>query len=205
MITIIDYEMGNLGSIQNMFRYIGVESKIESDPDKIRNASKILLPGVGSFDMAMRKIKEKNLDEILNEKALKEQVPVLGICLGMQLLTERSEEGKLDGLGWIPATTMSFKNRIDSKLKVPHMGWNVVSSREKNPLIQGFDEFDETRFYFVHSYFVKVDNEENSILKTEYGLEFDSAIFKNNIFGTQFHPEKSHKFGMKLFENFARI
>jgi len=205
MITIIDYEMGNLGSIQNMFRYIGVESKIESDPDKIKNASKILLPGVGSFDMAMRKIKEKNLDEVLNEKALKEQVPVLGICLGMQLLTNGSEEGELDGFGWIPSKTMSFKNRIDSTLKVPHMGWNLVRLREKNPLMQGFDEFDETMFYFVHSYFVKVDNEENSILKTEYGLEFDSAISKDNIFGTQFHPEKSHKFGMKLFENFARI
>jgi glutamine amidotransferase len=205
MITIVDYEMGNLGSIQNMFRYIGVESKIESDPDRIKDASKILLPGVGSFDMAMKKIREKGLDEVLNEKALKEQIPVLGICLGMQLLTERSEEGELDGLGWIPSKTMRFKNRIDSKLKVPHMGWNIVTAREKNPLIQGFDKFDEARFYFVHSYFVKVNNEENSILKTEYGLEFDSAISKDNIFGTQFHPEKSHKFGMKLFENFARL
>jgi glutamine amidotransferase len=205
MITIVDYEMGNLGSIQNMFRYIGVESKIESDPDRIKDASKILLPGVGSFDMAINKIREKGLDEVLNEKALKEQIPVLGICLGMQLLTERSEEGELDGLGWIPSKTMRFKNRIDSKLKVPHMGWNIVTAREKNPLIQGFDKFDEARFYFVHSYFVKVNNEENSILKTEYGLEFDSAISKDNIFGTQFHPEKSHKFGMKLFENFARL
>ncbi|SFV62804.1 Imidazole glycerol phosphate synthase amidotransferase subunit [hydrothermal vent metagenome] len=205
MITIIDYEMGNLGSIQNMFRYIGVESKIESDPDKIKNASKILLPGVGSFDMAMKKIREKGLDKVLNEKALKEQIPVLGICLGMQLLTERSEEGKLDGLGWIPSKTMSFKNRVDEKLKVPHMGWNIVKSSQSNPLTDGFNELDEIRFYFVHSYFVKVDNEKNSILKTDYGLEFDSAISKDNIFGTQFHPEKSHKFGMKLFENFARL
>jgi glutamine amidotransferase len=148
MITIVDYEMGNLGSIQNMFRYIGVESKIESDPDRIKDASKILLPGVGSFDMAMKKIREKGLDEVLNEKALKEQIPVLGICLGMQLLTERSEEGELDGLGWIPSKTMRFKNRIDSKLKVPHMGWNIVTAREKNPLIQGFDKYHEARFYY---------------------------------------------------------
>lgn len=205
MITIIDYEMGNLGSIQNMFKYIGVESTIESDPDKIKNASKILLPGVGSFDMAMKKIKEKNLYEVLNEKALKEQVPTLGICLGMQLLTTQSEEGTVDGFDWIPAKTMSFKNRIDADLKIPHMGWNIVSQSNKSIITKNFQDFDEVRFYFVHSYFVKIEHEKNSILKTKYGIEFDSAIQKDNIFGAQFHPEKSHKFGMTLFENFARI
>lgn len=205
MITIVDYEMGNLGSIQNMFKYIGVESNIESDPDKIKNASKILLPGVGSFDTAMKKIKEKNLDEILNEKALKQQTPILGICLGMQLLTCGSEEGVLDGLGWIPAKTKSFKNKIDQKLKIPHMGWNIVRKNQNSLLTDAFESFDEMRFYFVHSYFVQVDNKQNSILKTKYGIEFDSAIQKDNIYGAQFHPEKSHKFGMKIFENFARI
>jgi len=205
MITIIDYEMGNVGSIANMFKYIGIESEIESDPDKIKNASKILLPGVGSFDMAMKKIKEKNLDEVLNEKALKEQTPILGICLGMQLLTNSSEEGKRDGFGWIPAKTLAFKNRIDKRLKIPHMGWNLVSKIEDSYLTEGFDTFDEMRFYFVHSYFVQVEDDTNSILKTNYGIEFDSAIAKDNIFGAQFHPEKSHKFGMKLFENFARL
>jgi glutamine amidotransferase len=205
MVTIVDYEMGNVGSIQNMFKCIGVESKIESDPDKIRKASKILLPGVGSFDTAMRKIKEKNLEEVLAEKALKEQVPILGICLGMQLLTSESEEGRLKGLGWIPAKTVSFKNRIDKRLKIPHMGWNIVKKSKESSLTKGFEEFEEARFYFVHSYFVKADNEEYSILKSEYGLEFDSAIQKDNIFGVQFHPEKSHKFGVKLFENFAKI
>ncbi len=205
MITIVDYEMGNLGSIQNMFKYIGVESKIESDPEKIKNASKILLPGVGSFDTAMKKIKEKNLEEVLHEKAMKEQVPILGICLGMQLLTNTSEEGRKPGLGWIPAKTMSFKNRIDNNLKIPHMGWNIVFDNNKSKLTSDFEDFEEVKFYFVHSYFVKVENEKNSILKTKYGLEFDSAIQKDNIFGAQFHPEKSHKFGMKLFENFARI
>ncbi len=205
MITIIDYEMGNLGSIQNMFKYIGVESKIESDPDKIKHAAKILLPGVGSFDTAMRKIAEKGLLEVLNEKALKEQIPVLGICLGMQLLTDSSEEGTANGLGWIQAKTLSFKNRIDKKYKIPHMGWNIIKKPRESELTQGFDNFTETRFYFVHSYFVQVEDEKNSILKTNYGIEFDSAIQKNNIYGAQFHPEKSHKFGMKLFENFARI
>ncbi len=205
MITIVDYGMGNLGSIKNMFKYIGVEATIESDVDKIKNASKILLPGVGSFDTAMKKINESDLKEVLNEKALKEQVPVLGICLGMQLLTNSSEEGSLAGLGWIDAKTMSFKNRIDKKYRIPHMGWNIVNKSNVSLLTNGFEEFDETRFYFVHSYFVKVENEKNSILKTSYGVEFDSAIQKDNIYGAQFHPEKSHKFGMKFFENFARI
>ncbi|MFA7090226.1 MAG: imidazole glycerol phosphate synthase subunit HisH [Arcobacteraceae bacterium] len=202
MITIIDYGMGNLGSIKNMFKYIGVEAVIQSDVDKIKNASKILLPGVGSFDTAMKKINETDLREVLNEKALKEQVPVLGICLGMQLLTNSSEEGILNGLGWIDAKTMSFKERIVKKYRIPHMGWNIVHKSNESLLTDGFEE---TRFYFVHSYFVKVVDEKNSILKTNYGVEFDSAIQKNNIYGAQFHPEKSHKFGMKLFENFARI
>ena len=205
MITIIDYGMGNLGSIKNMFKYIGVEATIESDVEKIKNASKILLPGVGSFDTAMKKINESDLIEVLNEKALKEQVPVLGICLGMQLLTNSSEEGSLKGLGWIDAQTMSFKDRIDMKYRIPHMGWNIVNKSNESLLTNGFEEFDETRFYFVHSYFVTVEDEKNSILKSNYGVEFDSAIQKGNIFGAQFHPEKSHKFGMKLFENFARI
>jgi len=205
MITIVDYGMGNLGSIKNMFKYIGVEATIESDVDKIKNASKILLPGVGSFDTAMKKINESDLKEVLNEKALKEQVPVLGICLGMQLLTNSSEEGNLAGLGWINAKAMNFKDKIDKKYRVPHMGWNIVNRSNDSFLTNGFEEFDETRFYFVHSYFVKVEDEKNSILKTDYGVEFDSAIQKDNIYGAQFHPEKSHKFGMKLFENFARI
>lgn len=205
MITIIDYGMGNLGSIKNMFKYIGVEATIENDPDKIKNASKILLPGVGSFDTAMKKINESNLKEVLNEKALKEQVPILGICLGMQLLTNSSKEGKLEGLGWIDAKTMNFKGSIETKYKIPHMGWNVVTKSNESLLTANFETFDETRFYFVHSYFVKVEDEKNSILKTHYGLDFDSAIQKDNIYGAQFHPEKSHKFGMKLFENFARI
>jgi imidazole glycerol-phosphate synthase subunit HisH len=205
MITIVDYGMGNLGSIQNMFKYIGVKAKIESDPDKIKNASRILLPGVGSFDTAMKKIADNNLIEVLNEKAINDQIPVLGICLGMQILTNESEEGKLKGLGWIPAKSINFRSEVDKKLKVPHMGWNTVKNNRDSLLTSGFNDFNEIRYYFVHSYFVRVDNEKNSLLKTKYGVEFDSAIKKDNIYGVQFHPEKSHKFGMKLFENFSKI
>jgi imidazole glycerol-phosphate synthase subunit HisH len=202
MITIIDYGMGNLGSIKNMFKYIGVKSSIESNIDKIKQASKIFLPGVGSFDAAMKKISEKGLKEVLCEKALKEQIPVLGVCLGMQILTNSSEEGQMDGLGWINAKTINFKDKIDKTLKIPHMGWNIVNKSNDSELTQGFDV---EKFYFVHSYFVKVKDESDSILKTNYGIEFDSAIQKDNIFGAQFHPEKSHKYGMRLLENFARI
>ncbi|WP_072681721.1 imidazole glycerol phosphate synthase subunit HisH [Arcobacter sp. LA11] len=205
MITIVDYGLGNLGSIKNMFKYLGIESEIESDVNKIKNASKLLLPGVGAFDAAMEKINQNGLKEILDEKALKEQIPILGICLGMQLLTNSSEEGSLSGLGWISAKTLSFKNNINKEYRVPHMGWNIVEKSNESKLSEDFEDFDEVRFYFVHSYFVKVEEEKNSMLKTHYGLEFDSAIQKDNIYGAQFHPEKSHKFGMKLFENFARI
>lgn len=205
MITIVDYGMGNLGSIKNMFKYLDIESTIENDPDKVKNASKILLPGVGSFDAAMQKINTHGLREILDEKALKEQVPILGICLGMQLLTNSSEEGTLNGLGWINAQTLCFNGRIDKKYKIPHMGWNQVKNNNDSILTDSFETFDEAQFYFVHSYFVKVENQKNSIFKTHYGLDFDSAIQKKNIFGVQFHPEKSHKYGMKLFENFAKI
>lgn len=203
MITIIDYRMGNLGSIYNMFKRIGFASKISGDPGEIKRAKKILLPGVGAFDAAIKQINDLNLRNILDEKALVEKVPVLGICLGMQLLTESSEEGVLPGLGWIPAKTFRFRFNNNSSLKVPHMGWNQVKA--SNPCLLTKDLPSEPKFYFVHSYYVKVTDDAHSILKTTHGIEFDSAIQKENIFGAQFHPEKSHKYGMKLLENFALI
>jgi glutamine amidotransferase len=203
MIVIVDYGMGNLGSVLNMFKKVGAEAKISSDLDEISKAPKILLPGVGAFDTAMQRIADAGMLEVLNDKALVEKVPVLGICLGMQLLTKSSEEGLLPGLGWINAAAYNFKNRIDEQLKIPHMGWNVAKITNESKLTLGYS--GELRYYFVHSYFVKVENESNSMMKTTYGIEFDSAINSGNIFGAQFHPEKSHKFGMKLFENFAKI
>lgn len=203
MITIIDYGMGNLGSVLNMFKKVGAQAKISSDLDEISKASKILLPGVGAFDTAMQRINDAGMLAVLNQKALIEKVPVLGICLGMQLLTNSSEEGKLPGLGWIDGAAYNFKGRIDHTLRIPHMGWNIANIDQKNEITSGYN--GEIRFYFVHSYYVKVSNPINSMMQTTYGLSFDSAIVKDNIFGAQFHPEKSHKFGMQFFKNFAKI
>ncbi|MGV8059407.1 MAG: imidazole glycerol phosphate synthase subunit HisH [Smithellaceae bacterium] len=203
MITIIDYGMGNTGSIVNMLKKISIKSQITSDPEEIAKARKIILPGVGHFDRAMEKISQNGLREILDQKALKEKVPFLGICLGMQLLTKNSEEGECTGLGWIPAKTVRFRFSKESLLKIPHMGWNLVYKATPCPLTENFEL--EHRFYFVHSYHVQVENEKYSILKTEHGYSFDSAIQNDNIFGVQFHPEKSHRFGMRLLENFARL
>ena len=203
MITIVNYGMGNLGSVQNMCKRIGVPSEITGDPDVIAKSSKLLLPGVGAFDAAMQKIADSGLRTILDKKVLEEKIPVLGICLGMQLLTDSSEEGMLPGLGWIPAKTLKFKFPPDSKLKIPHMGWNYVFSKRQSPLTNDLPE--EPRFYFVHSYFVKCDDEQDVLTLTPYGSEFHSIIQKDNVYGAQFHPEKSHKYGMKLLANFAKI
>ncbi|HEY1032736.1 MAG TPA: imidazole glycerol phosphate synthase subunit HisH [Flavipsychrobacter sp.] len=204
MITIIDYGMGNLASVQNMFKRIGAPCEITGDLDRINKAQKILLPGVGAFDAAVQRIDATGLRSLLSQKAEVEKVPVLGICLGMQLLTKSSEEGKLNGLGWIPAKTIKFSFDAGSNLKVPHMGWNEIHVVNQYPLIN--DLPPEPRFYFVHSYHVKAEDDRYVIARTHYGHDFDSMITNgDNIFGAQFHPEKSHKFGMKLFENFARI
>ncbi|MCZ6704123.1 MAG: imidazole glycerol phosphate synthase subunit HisH [Ignavibacteria bacterium] len=203
MIDIIDYGMGNLGSIFSMFKKIGVESKITSALAEIQKANKIVLPGVGAFDTAMKRINESGLRKMLEIRVLNDKIPILGICLGMQLFTDSSEEGEVQGLGWIPAKTKRFNNSEKRNLKIPHMGWNTVDKSNISFITEGLPE--DARFYFVHSFYVKVVKEENSIMKTNYIVDFDSAIQKNNIFGVQFHPEKSHKFGMKMLEKFARL
>ncbi len=195
--------MGNLGSVQNMFRRIGVESEITGDADTISKAKKLLLPGVGAFDAAMQRIDESGLRSILDKKVMEEKVPTLGICLGMQLITASSEEGVLPGLGWIPAKSYKFKFEEGSKLKIPHMGWNRVFEKREAPLIHDLPE--EPRFYFVHSYYVKCENDSEVLTTTNYGIEFHSIVQKDNVYGAQFHPEKSHKYGMKLLENFSKI
>jgi glutamine amidotransferase len=201
VITILDYGMGNLGSIQNMFKRIGANSMITAKPDVIADARRILLPGVGAFDNAMDAINTQGFREILDRKALIERVPILGICLGMQLLTRSSEEGRLPGLGWIAGETRRFPR--SKEFKVPHMGWNSVKFSGMNELTAGLGA--DARFYFAHSLFVQVDHQEDSLLRTNHGVAFDSAISHANIFGAQFHPEKSHRFGMRLLSNFALL
>jgi glutamine amidotransferase len=202
MITIVNYGMGNLGSMLNMFKRIGVKADIESDPAVIRLAEKLVLPGVGAFDAAMTCINTvPGLREVLDHKALVEYTPVLGVCLGMQLFTRSSEEGTLPGLGWIPSVTTRFPKQAG--LKVPHMGWNVALPNTSSPLIEKVGV--EPRYYFVHSYYVQVDKPEHSLMRTHYGIDFDSAIGRDNIYGVQFHPEKSHRFGMQILKNFAEL
>jgi glutamine amidotransferase len=201
MITIIDYGMGNLGSVANMIKKVGGKSVITSNKDEIKQAKKILLPGVGAFDNAVKNLKNLDLWDLIKEKALVEKVYIMGICLGMQLLTKGSEEGKLEGFGFIDAYTKKFKFE-DNKLKIPHMGWNIVKLQKKSKLFQGMEN-QENRFYFVHSYAIKCYEEKDILTTTFYGYEFVSSFEKENIIGCQFHPEKSHKFGMALFKNFV--
>jgi len=203
MITIVDYGMGNLGSIRNMLTRIGHESVISADHDQIRRARKLILPGVGSFDAAVENLNARGLVPVLNECVLERRVPILGICLGMQLFSLGSEEGNLPGLGWIEAHTVRFQvDREDAGLRVPHMGWNGIRVQQEGAyLTEGFDA--EARFYFVHSYHVHCERAENVLATTEYGVQFHSMVIRDNILGTQFHPEKSHRFGMRLLTNFA--
>lgn len=200
MIVIVDYKMGNLGSITNIIKKVGHSSIVTSDIGQISKADKIILPGVGSFDKAMENLKDLNLIEVLNQKALIEKVPVLGICLGMQLLTKSSEEGNVDGLGWIDAKTVKFQLSDFPSLKIPHMGWNEVQLPQKHILCENM--YQDPRFYFVHSYHAVCESDANILMTTHFGYDFASGIVKDNIIGVQFHPEKSHKFGMKLFKNF---
>ena len=198
MIVIVDYGMGNLGSIANMIKKVGYKSIITSDLKELKKATKLILPGVGSFDNGMRNLKELGMIEVLNQKVLIEKTPVLGICLGMQLMTKSSEEGKLSGLGWIDAETKKF---VSDTLKIPHMGWNIIKHQKNSQL---FDEIErEKRFYFVHSYCVSCNQEADILTNTNYIQDFVSSFEKENIVGVQFHPEKSHKFGMNLIKNFV--
>jgi glutamine amidotransferase len=202
MISIVDYGMGNIGSLINMFGRLGEEVAVASNANDVLMANKIVLPGVGSFKAAMQKINEMpGLREALDIKAFKHQIPILGVCLGMQLLTESSQEGPAEGLGWIPGITKKFEKI--GEIKIPHMGWNEVKVVQKNRFTESIDV--DSKFYFVHSYFVEVHDKQNSLLVTEHGLRFDSAIIKENILGVQFHPEKSHKHGMKFLGSFAKL
>lgn len=204
MVVVIDYGMGNLGSIVNTFRRLDTAISVTSDPEEIKDADKIILPGVGSFSKGMQNLDKLNLRSVLEECVLDNKVPFLGICLGMQLLTKKSEEGAAEGLGWIDAETVRF--RLSTKtdhLKIPHMGWNALNINDGSSLLENVTRDD--RFYFVHSYHVSKINEDNVVATTTYGYDFPSVIQKKNIFGIQCHPERSHKSGLKVLKNFMRL
>jgi glutamine amidotransferase len=201
-ITIVDYGIGNVGSIQNMLKKIGVRSVVTSSSEEILRATKLILPGVGAFDAGMDTLARSGLVDALNRKALQEKTPVLGLCLGMQLMTRGSQEGSLPGLGWVKADTVKFDASATPGLKVPHMGWNRVAPAKKGPILTDYPT--DARFYFVHSYYVRCEDRTDPLLSTEYGeVSFDAAFQHQNLIGVQFHPEKSHRYGMWLLKNFA--
>jgi glutamine amidotransferase len=201
MIAIADYGMGNLGSIRNMFRKVGAAAEVTSDPAVLARAERVVLPGVGAFDHGMRSLEERGLLEVLNRKALQERVPVLGVCLGMQLMTERSAEGTLPGLGWIEGETVAFDRSAQPRLHRMHMGWNTLDTQQPHPLLDALG--DDPRFYFVHAYHVACRHQRNVLATTTYAYPFTSAVVDGNVVGLQFHPEKSHRFGMAVFRAFA--
>lgn len=204
MIAIVDYGMGNIGSIANMLRKIGAEAVVSADPEVIGSADRLILPGVGAFRHGMAHLEERGLLPVLNRRVLEDRVPILGICLGMQLFTRRSEEGDAQGLGWLDAETRRFRQAdVPASLRIPHMGWNTVTATRAHPV---FDDMPaEPRFYFVHSYHVVCADEDLVLGRTVHGHEFTSVVQRDNILGMQFHPEKSHRFGLRLLQNFAGI
>lgn len=203
MILIVNYGLGNLSSVLNMINKVGGEAAIISDPNMLTKANKLIIPGVGAFDHGMSNLNNSGWINALNEAVLGKHVPILGICLGMQLMCKSSEEGKLPGLGWINAEVKRFKLPIDSNLKIPHMGWNTVDIVKPNPLIKAED--GEQRFYFVHTYYAVCNNKEDVLATTHHGDEITAAFSRDNIYGVQFHPEKSHRFGMALINRFVEL
>jgi glutamine amidotransferase len=201
-VVIIDYDMGNIGSVVNMIKKVGGTPIVTSDSKIILSAKRLLLPGVGSFDSGMRNLIAKGLDKTITEAVLVNNIPLLGICLGMQLLLSNSEEGTLNGLDLIKGSAHKFK-KSDNLFKIPHMGWNHISIKNASTIL--IDLNVESRFYFVHSYYVKCELKEDVLSTSNYINEFVSIFGRNNIYGAQFHPEKSHKYGMKLFKNFLSV
>ncbi|MNK10373.1 Imidazole glycerol phosphate synthase subunit HisH 1 [compost metagenome] len=203
MILIYDYGVGNLTSIANMLKKAGAKSKISNEEEDVLSADKIILPGVGSFEYGINKLRELSSFAILEREVIQHKKPILGVCLGAQLLFNSSEEGNNPkGLGWIDGEIKKFdETHFKNGEKVPHMGWNWVRQKKESKLLEGLDD---ARFYFVHSYHMKPFNSEDILLRTEYGYPFISAVEKENVIGVQFHPEKSHKFGLKLYQNFVK-
>lgn len=199
MVVIIDYGLGNKASLVRLFQKLKVNAILSSKKDDILNASKLILPGVGHFNKGMQNLASLDLITVLNEAVIIKKIPILGICLGMQLMTSKSEEGNIEGLNWINAET----KRFETDLKIPHVGWNTLTEIKNHSILKNLTEQDQ--FYFVHSYNITCKNKEDVLSYSCYGQEFVSSFQKENIFGTQFHPEKSHKQGLKIIKNFINV
>lgn len=200
-LLIVDCGLGNFGSVQNMLKRLGCDAGISADPSEIATADRLILPGVGAYDTGMGRLRERGLEEVLRKKALVDKVPILGICLGMQLMGIGSDEGNAAGLGWVDVRYKRFDpSQASERITVPHMGWNFVQPERDTPLFRNV--YEDLRFYFVHSFHAVTSDESLVIGRTEYGYSFISAIQQDNLLGCQFHPEKSHKYGMQLLTNF---
>lgn len=203
MIGILNYGLGNIRAFENIFKKLNTPCRRINNSDDFEKVDKIILPGVGSFDNAIQKLRNSNFLEELNKKVKVDKIPILGVCVGMQMMANSSEEGTMDGLGWISGTVKKFNyDSLNKNQNVPHMGWNNIYQRNE-PII--FKNINSLKFYFLHSYYLDPESKINIISTTKYGLEFCSAINQENIWATQFHPEKSHDSGIKLLENFSKL
>lgn len=204
MITIIDYGVGNINAFVNVYKRVDVPVKIARNCEDLEDAQKLILPGVGHFDHAMTQLNESGMREKLDQLVLNEKVPVIGICVGMQMMANNSDEGIVDGLKWIDATVKKFdESKINQVTRLPHMGWNDVKPIKKTSLFEGLE--NDAIFYFLHTYYFHCNRIEDVMAVSEYGDEFASATNKENIYGIQFHPEKSHHYGEILLHNFAKL
>jgi len=204
MITIIDYGLGNIRAFVNVYKRLNIKTKVAHSAEDLKDASKIILPGVGAFDYAMSQLNASGMRDELDKQVMENKVPVVGICVGMQMLAKSSDEGKLPGLGWIDGQVKIFDaSLIPYKTQLPHMGWNSIKPDNNCKLLSGFDEL--SRFYFLHSYYFICNNMEDIIATTQYGINYASAVNRDNIYGIQFHPEKSHSNGVQLLKNFALL
>jgi glutamine amidotransferase len=203
MIAIVDYGLGNVRAFASIFASLSVPFVIATTPEQLGRASKAILPGVGAFDQAIRRLRQSGMREPLDKMVLQRKAPVLGVCVGMQILADRSEEGREPGLGWISGEVIRFRPAPGSLMQIPHMGWNDVRALRPANLFRGFE--GESPFYFLHSYLLQCQRQEDVLATTCYGAGFACAVARENIFGVQFHPEKSHEFGIRLLKNFAEL